>query len=316
MTSPAAPEPIVIDCDPGQDDAIALLLAVASPELELLAVTTVAGNVPLAHTSANARRVLELAGRSDVPVYAGCDRPLVREPVTAEHVHGETGLDGAGLPPPSTDLAEGHAVHRLIALLLERPGDAAAVTLCPIGPLTNIAMALRIAPDIASRIRRIVLMGGAMGQGNVTPSAEFNIFADPHAAAIVFRCGVPIVMHGLDVTRQALVTRERLEAIAALDSDVSRAVVGMLEFYGSRHLARGQGMPLHDPCAVAYLVAPQLFEGRDCHVVVETEGRHTLGRTVVDWRGGGDDPNATVITELDDEAFFALLLERLATLPA
>ncbi len=303
-------EPVIIDCDPGQDDAVALLLAVASPEVDLLAVTAVAGNVPLAHTAANARRVLELAGAHEVPVYAGCDRPLVREPVTAEYVHGETGLDGAGLRPPATDLAEGHAVDRLIALVRDRDD----VTLCPIGPLTNIATALQRAPDIASRVRRIVLMGGAMGQGNVTPSAEFNIYADPHAADIVFRSGIPIVMHGLDVTHQALATRERLDAIASLDSDVSRAVVGMLEFYGSRPLARGAGMPLHDPCAVAYLVAPELFEGRDCHVVVETEGRHTLGRTVVDWRGGRDEPNATVITDIDDEGFFALLLERLASL--
>ena len=303
-------EPVIIDCDPGQDDAVALLLAVASPEVDLLAVTAVAGNVPLAHTAANARRVLELAGAHEVPVYAGCDRPLVREPVTAEYVHGETGLDGAGLRPPATDLAEGHAVDRLIALVRDRDD----VTLCPIGPLTNIATALQRAPDIASRVRRIVLMGGAMGQGNVTPSAEFNIYADPHAADIVFRSGIPIVMHGLDVTHQALATRERLDAIASLDSDVSRAVVGMLEFYGSRPLARGAGMPLHDPCAVAYLVAPELFEGRDCHVVVEAEGRHTLGRTVVDWRGGRDEPNATVITDIDDEGFFALLLERLASL--
>lgn len=313
MTSEAR-EPLIIDCDPGQDDAVALLLAVASPELDLLAVTAVAGNVPLAHTAANARRVLELAGRPDIPVHAGCDRPLVREPVTAEYVHGETGLDGAGLPPPSTELAEGHAVDRLIALLRERPDG---VTLCPIGPLTNIATALRVAPDIASRIRRIVLMGGAMGQGNVTPSAEFNIYADPHAADIVFRSGVSIVMHGLDVTHRALATRERLDRFAAIGGEVSRAVVGMLEFYGSRPLARGAGMPLHDPCAVAYLVAPELFEGRDCHVVVETEGRHTLGRTVVDWRGGrGQEPNAKVITDLDDAGFFELLLERLSTLPA
>ena len=248
-------EPVIIDCDPGQDDAVALLLAVASPEIDLLAVTAVAGNVPLAHTSANARRVLELAGAHEVPVYAGCDRPLVREPVTAEYVHGETGLDGAGLPPPASELAGGHAVDRLIALVRDRD----EVTLCPIGPLTNIATALRRAPDIAPRVRRIVLMGGAMGQGNVTPSAEFNIYADPHAADIVFRSGIPIVMHGLDVTHQAPVTRERLDAIASLDSDVSRAVVGMLEFYGSRPLARGAGMPLHDPCAVAYLVAPELF---------------------------------------------------------
>lgn len=194
------PEPIIIDCDPGQDDALAILLALASPEdLEVLAITTVAGNVPLALTAVNARKILELAGRSEVPVYAGCDRPLLRPPVTAEHVHGRTGLDGAELPAPGIELAPGHAVDAIIALIRERP--TGTVTLCPIGPLTNVALAMRLAPDIVERIKRIVLMGGAAGAGNVTPSAEFNIYADPHAASIVFAAGVPLVMHGLDVTR-------------------------------------------------------------------------------------------------------------------
>ncbi len=312
-----AAEPVIIDCDPGQDDAVALLLALASPEqLDVLAVTTVSGNVPLELTAANARRVVELAGRSQVPVYAGCDRPLLRPPVTAEHVHGHTGLDGADLPQPATALAPGHAVEAIVALLRDRPSGT--VTLCPIGPLTNIAMALRLAPDIAERIARIVLMGGAAGPGNVTPSAEFNIYVDPHAADIVFRSGVSIVMHGLDVTHQALVTAERLAAIAAIDTPVSRAVVGMLDFYGGRSRAvDGGGAPLHDPCAVAYLLDPGLFRGRECHVAIETEGVHTLGRTVVDRSGRPDaPPNATVIDEIDADGFFALLTERLARLPA
>ncbi len=312
-----AAEAVVIDCDPGQDDAIALLLAFASPdELDIVAVTTVSGNVPLELTATNALRVVELAGRSDVPVYAGCDRPLLRPAVTAEHVHGRTGLDGADLPQPATALASGHAVEAIIGLLRDRPSGS--VTLCPIGPLTNIAMALRLAPDIAERIGRIVLMGGAAGPGNVTPSAEFNIYVDPHAADIVFRSGVPIVMHGLDVTRQALVTAERLAAIAAIETSVSRAVVGMLDFYGARARAGpAAGAPLHDPCAVAYLLDPGLFGGHECHVVVETEGAHTLGRTVVDRSGRAEgSPNATVIDEVDADGLFALLTERLARLPA
>jgi purine nucleosidase len=310
-----AAEPVVIDCDPGQDDAVALLLALASPdELEVLAVTAVSGNVPLKLTAANARRVVELAGRSEVPVHAGCDRPLLRPPVSAEHVHGHTGLDGADLPEPATALAPGHAVETIISLLRDRP--TGSVALCPIGPLTNIAMALSLAPDIAGRIGRIVLMGGAAGPGNVTPSAEFNIYVDPHAADIVFRSGVPIVMHGLDVTHQALVTPERLASIAAIDTPVSRAVVGMLDFYGARsRVGPGTGAPLHDPCAVAYLLDPGLFGGRECHVRVETEGAHTLGRTVVDRSGrAAEAPNATVIDEVDADSFFALLTERLARL--
>jgi purine nucleosidase len=309
-------EPVIIDCDPGQDDAVALLLALASPEeLEVLAVTAVSGNVPLELTSLNARKIVELAGWSDVPVYAGCDRPLIRSPVTAEHVHGRTGIDGSDLPEPATELAPGHAVDAIVETLRAHP--AGTVTLCAVGPLTNIAMALRMAPEIAERMKRIVLMGGAAGRGNVTPSAEFNIYADPHAADVVFRSGVPIVMHGLDVTHQALVTSERLAAIAALDTPVSRAVAGMLDFYGGRSRQRGgEGAPLHDPCAVAYLLDPGLFRGRESHVAVETAGEHTVGRTVVDRSGRGDEAsNATVIDEVDADGFFALLTERLGRLP-
>lgn len=312
-----AAELIIIDCDPGQDDAVALLLALASPDdIEVLAVTAVSGNVPLELTEANARRIVELAGRSDVPVHAGCDRPLLRPAVTAEHVHGQTGIDGAGLPEATTELASGHAVEAIIDRLRSRPSGS--VTLCPIGPLTNIAIALRLAPDIAERIGRIVLMGGAAGPGNVTPSAEFNIYVDPHAANIVFRSGVPIVMLGLDVTHQALVTADRLAAIASIETPVSRSVVGMLEFYGAPS-RRGPdaGAPLHDPCAIAYLLDPGLFAGRECHVAVEIEGAHTLGRTVVDGSGRTQaPPNATVIDEIDADAFFALLTERLARLTA
>jgi purine nucleosidase len=309
------PRPIIIDCDPGQDDALAILLALGSPEeLEVLAVTTVAGNVPLSLTEKNARKIVELAGRHDIAVHAGCDRPLQRDLVTAEYVHGRTGLDGAELPEPKTPLADAHAVDAIVAALRARPG---AVTLCPIGPLTNIATAIRRAPDIASHIREIVLMGGAIGEGNITPAAEFNIFADPHAAKIVFESGVKLTMLGLDVTHQVLATPERVRAIGELETAVSQAVVGLLEFYNIYdQTKRGRpGAPMHDPCVIAYLLRPDLFAGRDCHVAIETMGEHTLGRTVVDWSGRGRrTASATVIHEVDADGFFALLTERLGRL--
>jgi purine nucleosidase len=311
-----APRPIIIDCDPGQDDALAILLALGSPELEVLAVTAVAGNVPLALTESNARKVCELAGRGDLPVHAGCDRPLVRALVTAEFVHGATGLDGADLPAPEMPLARAHAVDAIIEILRAHPPGT--VTLCPLGPLTNVAKALQTAPDVAARIREIVLMGGAIGEGNITPSAEFNVYVDPHAARCVFEAGVPLVMHGLDVTHQALVTPARLAVIRALDTAVSRAVVGLLEFYNIYdQTKRGRaGAPLHDPCTIAYLLRPELFAGRACHVAIETEGEHTLGRTVVDWSARhGKAANATVIDTIEADGFFALLTERLAALP-
>lgn len=308
---------VIIDCDPGHDDALAILLALGSPdELEVLALTVVAGNVPLALTEKNARKVCELAGRPDLPVYAGCEGPLARELVTAEYVCGNTGLDGPALPEPRMPLAEAHAVDAIIETLrAQAPGT---VTLCPTGPLTNIAMALLKAPDVAPRIRKIVLMGGAIGQGNITPAAEFNIYVDPHAASVVFEAGVPVVMLGLDVTHQALVTPARLEAIRSLGTPVSRTVVELLEFYDIYHRTRHgrAGAPLHDPCVIAYLLDPALFGGRACHVAIETKGEHTLGRTVVDWaRRTRHAPNATVIDEINAEGFFALLTERLGRLP-
>jgi purine nucleosidase len=311
-----APRSVIIDCDPGHDDALAILLALGSPEeLDVLALTVVAGNVPLSLTEKNARKVCELAGRSDLPVHAGCARPLMRELVTAEHVFGRTGLDGPELPEPRMPVARAHAVDAIIDLLWSHP--AGTITLCSMGPLTNIAMALRKAPDIAPRIREIVLMGGAIGEGNVTPAAEFNVYVDPHAAKAVFEAGVPLVMHGLDVTHQALVTAPRLEAIGRLDTPLSRIVVGLLEFHNLYETRRGRvGAPLHDPCVIAYLLEPGLFRGRTCHVAIETRGEHTLGRTVVDWSGRSPHPpNATVINEIDADRFFALLTERLARLP-
>jgi purine nucleosidase len=308
---------IIIDCDPGHDDALAILLALGSAEeLETLAITVVAGNVPLALTAANARAVVELAARRDVPVHAGCARPLVRELVTAEYIHGRSGLDGALLPAPTAPLAEAHAVDALIDLVRARPPGR--VTLCTIGPLTNVALALLKAPDLAPRLKEIALMGGAIGEGNITPAAEFNVYVDPHAAQLVFEAGIPLTMFGLDVTHQALVTPARLAAIRAQGTPVSAAVAGLLEFYNIYdQTRRGRpGAPLHDPCTIAWLLRPELFSGRACHVAIETKGEHTLGRTVVDWSRRLTLPaNAMVMDRIDAECFFALLTERLARLP-
>jgi purine nucleosidase len=310
-----APRPLIIDCDPGQDDAVALLLAYGSPdELDILGVTTVAGNVPLASTQANARRVTELAGRTDVGVYAGCARPFMRPLVTAEWIHGETGLDGAGLADPAMALQEEHGVDFIINTLMvaERP-----VTLAPTGPLTNIAMAMVKEPRILPNIEEIVLMGGAMDHGNVTPAAEFNIYVDPHAAHVVFTSGVRIIMLGLDVTHKVITTPERLDAIRALDTPVSRSVAGMLDFYNQYDIERYgmAGGPLHDPCVVGYLLQPELFSGRQVHVAIDTSSELSMGRTVVDWWNANDEkPNAMVIDQADADAFYALLTERLARL--
>jgi purine nucleosidase len=288
----------------------------ASPEeIEVLAVTTVAGNVPLALTSRNARQIVELAGRPEVPVHAGCARPILRPLETAEYVHGQTGLNGAVLPEPATPLASGHAVDVIVETVLREPPDT--VTLCPIGPLTNLALAFVKEPAIVPRLRRIVLMGGAIELGNVTPAAEFNIYVDPHAARVVFEAGAPIVMMGLDVTHQALVTDERLARIGALGTKVAETCVGLLDFYNryDRERYAIPGGPLHDPCVIAWLLRPELFKGRECRVEIETEGRHTIGRTVVDWWRRSPLPsNALVINHVDADGFFALLTERLARL--
>ena len=307
--------PVIIDCDPGHDDAVALLLAFASPgELDVIGVTAVAGNVPLHLTEANARRICELAGRTDVPVHGGCDRPLVRPLVTAEHMHGESGLAGSGLPDPAMPLAPGDAVDFIVETLMDA---SEPVVLAPTGPLTNVARALEREPGIVGKIKEIVLMGGAMGLGNVTPAAEFNIYVDPDAADRVFQSGAAITMHGLDVTHKAQTTPERLAAIEAIGSPVAAAVTGMLTAYNAYHEARSgrAGGPLHDPCVIAYLLQPDLFSGRHVNVAVETVSELTMGRTVVDWNGVTDRPaNATVIDEVDADGFFQLLTERLARL--
>ena len=309
--------PIIIDTDPGQDDAVAILMALASPELHVLGLTTVAGNVPLDLTQTNARKVCELAGRPDLPVFAGCARPLLRPLHTAEQVHGATGLDGPDLPEPTMPLQSRHAVDWLIGTLLAAPDRS--VTLCPIGPLTNLAAALAQRPAITAKIREIVLMGGAsFAGGNTTPVAEFNIYVDPHAAAAVFGCGVPITMIPLDCTHKALMTRAWIDRVADLATPIGTAVAAMADFYERFDMARygTEGGPLHDPCVIAYLLDPGLFAGKDCAVAIECASDLTLGQTVIDWWGmTGQPANARVIDRIDAEGFFDLVLQRLARLP-
>lgn len=302
--------PIIIDCDPGQDDAVALLLALAAPEaLDIRGITAVAGNVPLELTARNARLMCDLAGRAEVPVHAGCARPMVRPLVTAESVHGSTGIDGMPVRTPATPLAFGHAVDFLVDALTTAAPDS--VTLVPTGPLTNIAMAMVKAPEILPAIREIVLMGGAMREGgNFSPSAEFNMLVDPHAADIVFGCGRPITVFGLDVTHQVLATPERIEAIRALSTEVGEAVAGMLAFFNRHDKAKygSDGAPLHDPCTVAYLLAPELFAFKRCNIAVEAGSELTLGHTAVDfWHVSGRPPNAEWACGVDADGFFALL---------
>lgn len=308
---------IIIDTDPGQDDAVAILLALASPEeIDLLGITAVAGNVPLALTQRNARIVCELARRRDVPVFAGCDAPLARKLVTAEHVHGKTGLDGPQLPEPTMPLADGHAVEFLIDTLRREP--VGSVTLVPIGPLTNVAAAFRAAPDIIPRVGQIVLMGGAYFEvGNITPAAEFNIYVDPEAADIVFRSGVDLVVMPLDVTHKALTNRDRVGAFRAMGTEVGRMVAEWTDFFErfDKEKYGSEGAPLHDPCTIAWLIRPDLFSGRRINVEIELEGRHTTGMTVADWwRVSGRPANALFMGGVDDSGFYALLTERLARL--
>ena len=307
-------EKIIIDCDPGQDDAINLLLAMSSPdELEILGITAVAGNVPLALTERNARIVCDLADRQDTSVYSGCSRPMVRELLTAEYVHGNTGIDGTDVFEPATRLKDDHAIDFIVETL--EAADADSITLVPTGPLTNIAMALVKKPDIVMKIKRIVMMGGAMREGgNHSPAAEFNILVDPHAAHVVMTCGRPIVMMGLDVTHQVLATKERIDAIRALDNRAAQATAGMLGYFNRHDTTKYAiaGAPLHDPCTVAWLLEPSLFEGKECHVAVETGAELTMGHTAVDFWGVTDKrSNATWMHRVDADGFYALLTDRL-----
>ena len=319
MTSvlPPSVRNIIIDTDPGQDDAVAILLALASPELNVLGITAVAGNVPLALTTRNICQVLELAGRTDVPVYAGAAQPLVRKLVTAEHVHGSTGLDGPTLPEPTLLLKEGEAADFIVRTMRSEP--AGSVTLCALGPLTNLALALSRAPDIAPRIREIVLMGGGCFEGgNITPAAEFNVYVDPHAAQQVLASGVPIVMMPLDVTHQVLTTQARVAALRTIGTRCAVAVADMLAFFERFDVEKygTDGGPLHDPCVVAYLLQPSLFSGRLINVEVETTSELTLGMTVADWWGvSGRKPNVRFMRAVEADGFYLLLNQAMARLP-
>jgi inosine-uridine nucleoside N-ribohydrolase len=305
--------PVLIDCDPGHDDAMALLLALASPELDLLGVSTVHGNQTLEKTTANALRVLEFAGHGNVPVAAGADRPLVREPMVAASVHGETGLDGPDLPPPAGAPATLHAVDFLADRLRMAGGP---VTLIPTGPLTNIALLLSRHPDVAGDIERIVLMGGAIAEGNVTPAAEFNIWVDPEAAARVFASGLDVTMVGLDVTHRALMGPEHADRLKAMGR-VGAMVAELWAFYHQFHsrVYEFPGTPIHDALAVAHVIRGDLLSTEHRNVEIDCASELCRGRTVVDlWRISGREPNAHVAVEVEGDAFLDLLVERIGSL--
>ncbi|KAB7681148.1 pyrimidine-specific ribonucleoside hydrolase RihA [Plesiomonas shigelloides] len=304
--------PIIIDCDPGHDDAIALILALASPKLNVLAVTTSAGNQTPDKTLRNALRILTLLGRHDIPVAGGSPKPLLRELIIADNVHGESGLDGPALPEP------GFAPQALTAVELMAKTLRAStepVTLVPTGPLTNIALLLSAHPELKAKIARIVLMGGSAGPGNWTPAAEFNIYVDPEAAEMVFGAGVPITMCGLDVTHAAQVMDEDIERIRAITNPIARIVAELLDFFMIYHRDPKWGFvgaPLHDPCTIVWLLRPELFTGIECHVSVETQGQYTVGMTVVDrYRLSPHEPNATVLLGVERQGFIDLLVEQL-----
>ena len=313
----STPRPIIIDTDPGQDDAIAILAALASPQLEVLGITAVAGNVPLELTARNALVLVELAGRPEIPVFAGCDRPLRRELVTAEHVHGKTGIDGADLPDPTTALQPQHAVDWMVETLLA--AGEREITICPVGPMTNVATVLETAPEAAKHIREIVCMGGGFfGGGNTTPTAEFNVFVDPEAAQIALHCGAPVTMLPLDVTHKALMTDAWINQVRNLGTRTGAAAAGMLDFYERFDVEKygTTGGPLHDPNVIAYLLRPGLYGGRRCNVEVEKVSHLPRGMPVVDWWDVTDRPsNCQFITDIDSDGFYELLLTLLARLP-
>lgn len=304
--------PVILDCDPGHDDAIALILALASPELKVLAVTTSAGNQTPDKTLNNALRILTLLGCDDIPVAAGAPKPLARELIIADNVHGESGLDGPKLPDPAFAPVAMTALELMAKCLRESPEP---VTLVPTGPLTNIALLLAAHPELKQKIARIVLMGGAAGAGNWTPAAEFNIYVDPEAADMVFKSGLPITMCGLDVTHEAQVMDEDIERVRAITNPVAQCVAGLLDFFMIYHRDPKWGFagaPLHDPCTIVWLLAPALFHGVECRVDIETGGTHTSGMTVVDRYGlTGKPANALVLLGLDRAGFIDLLVTRL-----
>ncbi len=312
------PKKIIIDTDPGQDDALAIMLACASPEdLEIVGVIAVAGNVPRHHTLNNARKILELAGRPDVPLYGGSEAPMRRKLETAEHVHGATGLDGPNLPAPTMPVQEKSGVQFLIDTL--RAAEPGEITLVTLGPLTDLGYAFQQAPDIVSRIAEVVMMFGAWREmGNVTPTAEFNAYVDPDAADIVLNSGVKLVILPLDATHKVISTQARIGVLKAMGNRTGPNAAIMLKASEAFDISKfgGDGAPLHDPCTVAYLLKPDLFSGRMVNVAIETHSELTMGMTVVDWYKATErQPNALFLTEADGEGFYQLLFERLKRLP-
>jgi len=309
---PEARQPILLDCDPGHDDALAILLAAAAPSLELVAITTVAGNQSLDKTALNARRICTVARIRDVPVAAGCDGPLVRQRIASPQIHGESGLDGPAFGEPTVPLDPRHAVD----VILDASRSHDGLVLVATGPLTNVATALERDPGLAGRLRRVVLMGGAIGLGNVTPAAEFNIGADAEAARAVFESGVPITMVPLETTHRALATPAVIERIAALDFPLARLCVDLLEFFGETYLrVFGFAAPaVHDPCAVAWQIDPEIVPTRSMRVDVETNAEFSYGRTICDWYGvTGRAANAEVGVDLEVDRFWDLMIGALAS---
>lgn len=303
---------LIIDCDPGVDDAIALFLAFGSPELDLIGITTVAGNVSGALTARNARLIRQIAGREDVPIIAGADRPLARPPVEADHFHGESGLGHLPVFEPSAGIAPGHAADFLVREVMARP--PASVTVAVTGPMTNLALAFQREPALPARLAAVVAMGGARSEGgNITASAEYNIYADPHAAQAVAASGCRLVMMGLDVTHQVRATPQRIAAIAALATPRAKAVANLLDFAVETEakFVEGGAPPLHDPCTIAYILRPDLFITRPCRLEVETTSPLTLGHTAVEFRVDPAKAACQWATKANADGVFALLTERL-----
>ena len=307
---------IIIDTDPGQDDAVALLLALASKELEILGITCVAGNVPLSLTSENARKILELTRYSEIPVFAGADRPIKRTLVTAEHVHGKTGIDGPVLEKPKIKLQSKEAIEFIIETILSYPKDE--ITLCTLGPLTNIGLAFQREPRIKTLIKEIIMMGGGFFEGgNITPAAEFNVYVDPEAAAEVLVSGIPITMLPLDVTHKALTSRSRIESFRKIGNKAGIATAEMLDFFERFDVEKygSEGGPLHDPNVIVYLLRPEFYEGKYVNVEIELVSDLTRGMTVVDWWNVTTrKKNVYYIDKVKDEEFFNFLIERIKLL--
>lgn len=304
---------LIIDCDTGVDDAVALLLAFASDEFDILGVCTTDGNVSAEQVARNTRIIREIAGREDVPVHIGCPRPIVRDQVEAGHFHGESGLGDLEIFEPRTQAADGHAVNFIIDTVMRLPPEA--VTLAVTGPMTNLAVAMIMQPEIIERLGPVIIMGGARSEGgNIIASAEFNVFADPHAAQVVFTSGCPITVLGLDATHQVRATAERIAAIEALPTRAAKTAAQLLRFASkvSAEFMEGEDSPLHDPCTIAFLLRPELFTTRACAVLVETGSPLTIGHTAVEFRVDPKTASIHWVTRVDADGVFDLLTKRLA----